>query len=272
MSEEIVEFLCEGYRLFGVSHTPRIPSPLGLVIIGKTCSDRQSVYLARAASDAGISTFRFDFRGRGICEGPPVTVEETGADLACALNAAASTGPRPNEFCVWGLSEGAATALLYAHTDARVTSLILVNPWIRMERAVAEQHLKENLTRVRRKDFWQRIRRSEAGYRGAARSFVRLVTNVWSASGKPDTLKERVIDGLSRFSGSITIILSLADPATAIFQEVAKPILEKLKREGRLTLHTLPDADHVFSRNDWRQQLIAWSVDAVHASNPFTSD
>jgi hypothetical protein len=59
----------------------------------------------------------------------------------------------------------------------------------------------------------------------------------------------------------LQIILSGGDPATAIFQEAAKDRLQELMRDGRLTVMTEPEANHVFSRSDWRGRLIDWSLD-----------
>jgi hypothetical protein len=69
------------------------------------------------------------------------------------------------------------------------------------------------------------------------------------------------MNALQVFPGPIQIILSGSDPATAIFQEAAKDRLAELKREGRLTVMTEPEANHVFSRSDWRGRLIDWSID-----------
>ena len=265
--EEILEYPCAGHRVYGVLHVPRNPSSAGFLMIGRTGSDRQAVYLARAAVSRGIPSFRFDFRGRGNCEGPVVSVEETNADLVSALEAFQKAVPGIRSFTIWGLSEGAASALLYARHDPRITGLVLVNPWIRSEQAVARQALKQNVSRVADPGFWNRIRRSETGYLGAARTFSKLVANVLKAPRAKDTLKERVIEGLSRFTGDVCIILSGGDPATAVFLEAASTHIERLRQSGRLTMHTLSESDHVFSRGDWRQQLVAWSVDFTAAQS-----
>ncbi len=265
MTERFVEFECDGHWMVGVLHLPAEACSTGIVAIGRTGSDRLAVHLGRAAAGRGIALFRFDFRGRGDCEGPLVPVEQTGLDLACAIAAFQRTAPQIKTLAVWGLSEGAAAALLYGPSDPRVTGLILVNPWVRMEQAVAKAHLKQNLSKVFDSEFWERIRKSEQGYAGAAKAFLTLTKNFVSSSKSPAgrPLKDRLMDSLAKFSGPVEIILSGGDPATTVFHDAAREQLEALDRAGRLTVHVEPQANHVFSRSDWRANLIDWSLDWV---------
>jgi hypothetical protein len=145
-----------------------------------------------------------------------------------------------------------------------------------MDQAVARQHIRQNLSRILEPEFWDRIRKSEAGYAGAAKSFLVLTRN-WIEAGwnerfrsrvrgkqepaAAQSLKDKLMDALGIFPGPIQIILSLGDPATAIFQDAAKEKLDELNRQGRLTVMTEPEANHVFSRSDWRRSLIDWSLD-----------
>lgn len=261
--ERLVIFDCAGNRLIGVLHLPDNPSPVGILVIGRWSNDRLSVHFSRAATARGIAVFRFDFRGRGDCEGPLVAVEETGEDLRSAVGAFLEQAPAVSKIVIFGISEAAAASLMFASGDSRITGLILVNPWIRMEQAVAKEHIKQNLSRVLDPKFWDRIRKSEAGFLGAARSFL-VLTRSWIAAStsRPEpSLKDKLMDALGVFPGPLQIVLSGGDPATAIFQEAAKHRLDRLKREGRLTVMTEPDANHVFSRSDWRAHLIEWSLD-----------
>lgn len=260
--ERMVVFDCAGSKLIGVLHLPEAPPSTGILLIGRWGSDCMSVHIGRAAAQHGIAVFRFDLRGRSDCEGPLVGVEESGDDLRAAMEAFIQEAPGIRNIVIFGLSEGAAAALLYAVDDHRVTGLILANPWIRMEQAVAKEHLRQNLSRVLDRGFWQRIRNSENGFSGAARSLFSLTRTWVKASRKPEpSLKDKLMDALGVFPGPVQIILSGGDPATAIFQEAAKDRLEELRIAGRLTVMTEPDANHVFSRSDWRGRLIDWILD-----------
>jgi len=261
LREYPVEYLCGSDRVYGVAHLPESPVKHGLIVIGRTGSDRGSVYLCRDAARAGLPAFRFDFRGRGWCEGPLVPVQETGEDIACAIQALQSVAPGIGVFTIVGMSEGAAAAFLYARSDPRVAGIVAVNPWIRMEQETAKQHVKMNLARVGKREFWKRIRNSESGYIGAARSFVRLVGNVVTAPGDPGALKQHVVDGLMRFEGKTCIILGGADPSTIVFQKAAADQIDRLTATGRMSSYTVPGADHVFSDSGARRQFITHTVD-----------
>jgi exosortase A-associated hydrolase 1 len=269
--ETIVAFDCDGDRAYGVLSAPAASSEVGFLVIGRVGSDRGAVHICRGWAQRGITSFRFDFRGRGDCEGRVVTVEETGVDLRYAIRAFRLAAPGIQRVVIWGLSEGGAAALLYAHKDPAVAGIVLVNPWIRMELAVATQHLKTNVGRMTDRAFWDRIRQSEAGYFGAARSLGRLVRNIAAAPKKPDTFKERVLSGLVKFEGPVCIILSGQDPATEVFRNVAADHLKILEKSGRLTIHNLREANHVFSRSDWREQLAKWTADWFDKTIPSTS-
>jgi len=269
-TERIVEFTCYQSRMFGVLHVPAQHVRMGLLVIGRTGSDRGAVHLSRAWAQRGIASFRFDFRGRGECEGAVVSVEDTSEDLSCAIRAFRDAVPKIEKVVIWGLSEGGAAALLYSHQDPIVAGLVLVNPWIRMELAVAKQHLRLNVRRLFNQAFLNRIRQSEGGYFGAAESFFRLLRNVAAAPKTPSSLKTKVIGGFFRFNGPVCLILSGDDPATMIFQSAAAEHLAVLREAGRLTLHTLPDANHVFSRSDWRAELATWTADWVLQTIPLS--
>lgn len=263
-SELWVEFECEGYWMAGILHLPDVPRETGIVVIGRTGSDRLSVHLGRAAAERGIALFRFDLRGRGDCEGPAVSVEQTGMDLDSAIGAFLGAAPGVRSVAVWGLSEGAAAALLHGPCDPRASGLILVNLWIRMERQVAREHVRQNLTRLFEAGFWNRIRKSEAGFRGAVHTFGNMVRNAIYGRAQPESsLKEKLMKSLGSFRGPVLLVLREGDPATAVLEETAKLVFEQLKAEGRLTVRKEPEANHVFSRSDWRAHLIDWCLDWV---------
>jgi uncharacterized protein len=269
MTERLIEYRCGTYRVFGIlSLSDQINSP-GLLMIGRTGNDRQATLFARHAQSRGISSFRFDLRGRAENEGPLVTVEESSDDIAAALNAFQLAAPWVTSFAIWGISEGSAAALLYAPGDPRISALILGNPWIRMEDAVAKQHLRQVFAKTIDPGFWIKIGKSEAGFKGAARSLMNLVVHFVKARSRsrtasgPAPLKDRVVEGLRTFDGAVCIILSGEDPATEVFLEVAREHLDVLRRTERLAIHSVPDANHMFSRSDWRAKLFDWASDWV---------
>jgi exosortase A-associated hydrolase 1 len=74
-------------------------------------------------------------------------------------------------------------------------------------------------------------------------------------------LPDRMLDGLSRFKGKILLILSGNDLTSQEFSDLLKGsrkwqrILESVQIQRR----DLPDANHTFSKKDWRDQVAAWT-------------
>jgi alpha-beta hydrolase superfamily lysophospholipase len=87
--------------------------------------------LARRVADDGYTTLRFDLGGLGDStadtSGAPL-VARTAAEIRAAVDHVATTG-RHDRVVVGGLCSGAEDAFRYAETDARVTGVVLVDPF-----------------------------------------------------------------------------------------------------------------------------------------------
>lgn len=282
VSEEILVIECAGTRIFGVLHRPTKPRRRGVVMLDRIGVHRQSVLWARFWSQLGIPSLRFDLRGRGDNEGERITIEETDFDVRAAVDAFQREIPEVEEIVLWGISQGASVGLLYAPSDPRVVALAMCNPWLRAERAVARTFLWQRLSRVADREFWKRIHHSEAGYTGAARSLLTMLRDAFAPSAKapqsgapqpnrgyeltsdtPDApLQDRLSASLQRFHGRIILILSGDDPASIVFRKAicTSPQWKKMSKDGRLTLHDLPDANHLFSSREWRDQVGTWTA------------
>jgi hypothetical protein len=71
-----------------------------------------------------------------------------------------------------------------------------------------------------------------------------------------------MLSGFSRFDGHALIIISGADLTGREFADLAAaPAWRKLMRRQRVSRHTLAQADHTFSRPDWRDQVAQWTAD-----------
>ncbi len=180
-----------------------------------------------------------------IARGALVGVEETGEDLRSAIRAFLEEAPGVRKIVIFGLSEARPRLLLYACHDPAgrgPDSGQSMDSHGTGGRQAAPS--AESIEGCRLQRFWERIRKSEDGYRGATRSFLRLTQAWMKASIKPGpnlpelNLKDKLMRALEVFPGPLEIILSGGDPATAIFQEAAKDRLQKLKRAERLTVMT----------------------------------
>ena len=285
--ERPVQFSCGTDRLLGILHPGTPDSEHGvLVVVGgpqyRVGSHRQFVLLARALAAAGTPVLRFDYRGMGDSEGEARTFEGVADDLRAAIDAFQRELPRLREVVIWGLCDAASAALLYAHTDARVRGLVLLNPWVRTEAGVARAYVKHYyLARLFNRDLWRKVLAGAFDYRASLRS---LWENATAAYGKtrgasvaapasdgesPEalgatgpSLPDRMAEGLARFRGRVLIILSGRDLTADEFRDTVRASRRwrSLMADRRLVLHQLSDADHTFSSAKWRTQAESWTA------------
>lgn len=284
MSERGISFACEGCWLYGVLSLPSPSAPAArrgvVLVVGgpqyRVGSHRQFTLLARELAQQGVPVLRFDYRGMGDSEGEIRDFLNVDADLRAAIDAFAAELPEVREVVLWGLCDAASAAMLYAPQDARVAGLVLLNPWARTEEGVARAYLKHYyLSRLMQPGLWQKIVRGQFDYKAAARSFVGLCAHALrrrpppqtgsapeSSTTRPPSLPERMLAGFSRFQGRSLVIISGADLTGREFSDMAAaPAWRRLMRSKRVIRQTLPQADHTFSRPDWRDQVARWTAD-----------
>jgi exosortase A-associated hydrolase 1 len=284
MSERGISFACEGCWLYGVLSLPPPSAPAArrgvVLVVGgpqyRVGSHRQFTLLARELAQQGVPVLRFDYRGMGDSEGEIRDFLNVDADLRAAIDAFAAELPAVREVVLWGLCDAASAAMLYAPQDARVAGLVLLNPWARTEEGVARAYLKHYyLSRLMQPGLWQKIARGQFDHKAAARSFLGLCAHALrrrpppqagsapeSSTTRQPSLPERMLAGFSRFQGHTLVIISGADLTGREFSDMAAaPAWRKLMRSKRVIRQTLPQADHTFSRPDWRDQVARWTAD-----------
>jgi len=282
--ERGISFACEGCWLYGVLSLPPVSSQAAargvVLVVGgpqyRVGSHRQFTLLARELARQGVPVLRFDYRGMGDSEGEMRDFLDVDADLRAAIDAFSAEVPAVREVVLWGLCDAASAAMLYSHKDPRVTGLVLLNPWARTEEGAARAYLKHYyLSRLGEPGLWRKIARGQFDYRAAATSFFKLcdyalrgssATDAGSAAApsttRPPSLPEQMLSGFSRFQGRTLIIISGADLTGRAFSDMAaSPAWRKQMRRQQVSRHTLPQADHTFSRPDWRDQVAQWTAD-----------
>jgi len=282
--ERGISFACEGCWLYGVLSLPPATSRAAargvVLVVGgpqyRVGSHRQFTLLARELAQQGVPVLRFDYRGMGDSEGEMRDFLDVDADLRAAIDAFTAEVPAMREVVLWGLCDAASAAMLYSHKDPRVAGLVLLNPWARTEEGAARAYLKHYyLSRLAESGLWSKIVRGKFDYAAAASSFVSLcasalrrgsATDAGSAAApsapRQPSLPERMLSGFSRFQGRTLIIISGADLTGREFSDMAaSPAWRKQMRRQHVSRHTLPQADHTFSRPDWRDQVAQWTAD-----------
>ncbi len=279
MPELALTFSCQGAELVGILHPGSDRAPRGvLIVVGgpqyRVGSHRQFLLLARDLAAAGIPVLRFDYRGMGDAGGEAIDFEHCQDDITAAVDIFFARSAGLCEVVIWGLCDAASAALFYAWRDRRVKGLVLLNPWVRTEAGESHAFLKHYyLKRLFSVDLWAKIRRGEFNVAESWRSLLEMVKKMLKPtvqiSGAATTpsetarpLPERMAEGLARFAGPILLILSGNDLTAAEFRDMvaASPRWRRLLRQPRIDRHELPTANHTFSRREWRQQVMEWTL------------
>ncbi len=277
--ETALVFACKDDELPGILHPGAPDATRGVVVVVggpqyRVGSHRQFILLARDLAAAGVPVLRFDYRGMGDAGGEFSGFENIDADIAAAIDAFCAQLPAVREIVIWGLCDAASAALFYAGHDPRIAGLVLLNPWMRTEAGQARAYLRHYyLTRLVNPDLWRKIRRGEFQFIAALRSLLALFKQARQAPGevaaaqepaaapKTAALPERMAEGWQRFTGPVLLILSGDDLTAAEFRDATRVSRRwrRLLARPAVTVRELTEANHTFSRREWRDQVTAWT-------------
>ncbi len=276
-----ITFTCEGDTLLGVLHEPcgeAKASGVGvLVVVGgpqyRVGSHRQFVSMARAMAAEGHTVLRADVRGMGDSTGDMQSFEHQQADVAAAVNTLLDQAPWVRQVVLWGLCDGASSALLYLHehNDPRVTGLCLLNPWVRSEASLARTRVKHYYAqRLTQGDFWRKLftGRVAAGalvelgaavrrsFFGRARTAAKIASGTHAQCKSTLPYQARMAAAWQSAHRHLLLVLSSDDYTAKEFMEYLATDLHwkgAIQRPGVTTV-TLP-ADHTFSASEARLSL-----------------
>lgn len=259
---------CAGDTLVGVVSQPEQPGALGMVIVVggpqyRVGSHRQFVLLARCLAASGFPVLRFDYRGMGDSSGAVRCFDEISDDISTAIDTLQKTCPSVRRVVLWGLCDGASAALLYSglHSDERLIGLCLLNPWVRSESTLARTHLKHYYPqRLLDTSFWKQLWRGEYAWKS---SIAQLWQNVQSwrigtlwKMAEPN-FQQKMAVALRYFQGQVLLVLSERDYTAKEFLECAQtsPDWDGLLQRTTVRMVEMADADHTFSRAEWREKV-----------------
>jgi len=294
--ERPVVFDCNGSELIGIVAIPKAAPchHVGVVVLVggpqyRAGSHRQFTLLCRHLAEQGIASLRFDYHGLGDSDGPPALgVEGVEDDLRAAIDAFALAVPTATGVVLWGLCGAASASALYAESDARVTGLVMLNPWVRTEEGLAKTRLRHYyLGRMADPAFWARIARGDVAVASAVGSFGASVLKAvgWgrgsastSASHAPEgigaapveheSLPARMLNSLQQRKLPTLVVLSGDTDLTANeFRQVAggSAASRRWMNSPGVECHEIEGSNHTFARAEWRDRVAAVTTRWVKA-------
>lgn len=282
--ESAFVFTSRGQSLPAILATSESASSTGvLLVVGgpqyRVGSHRQFVLLARALASAGIPAMRFDSGGMGDASGPLLNFEQIDADIAAAVDTFFAHQPGLKQVILWGLCDAASASLFYAWRDPRISGLVLLNPWVRTDAGLAQAYVQHYyLQRFLSSEFWGKLLGGGVDIRGALQGFWSKLQQSRQSSSDRDSnrtaqadsdgslpLPQRMLRGMQRFKGRVLLILSGDDLTAAEFRNLvaASPEWQQQMQKQTVQVQELKQANHTFSRRDWREQVERWTIDWV---------
>jgi len=276
--EQGVVFDCGENRLLGIAAIPEVTAEVGiLILVGgpqyRAGSHRQFTLLARSLAEAGFSSLRFDYTGMGDSEGGKREFDNTQEDITAAIGAMFEFIPGVRRVVLWGLCDAASSAMIFAHSHAQVTGMILLNPWVHNGEYSPELKLAHYYRpSLSKKDQWRRLLFGEIKL---IPSFKELARNTLALLGKRSlrhtrrtprgSFVHKMLDGLQRFKYDVLIVLSEADLTAREFSTLTanqKDWKEAISKPT-ITINTVLAADHTFSQRPWQEAVSQLTIDWV---------
>ncbi|MCB1947557.1 MAG: hydrolase 1, exosortase A system-associated [Burkholderiales bacterium] len=275
-----VVFPCETDLLVGIISKPDKASRIGVVIVVaggpqyRVGAHRQFVTLARLLASHAIASIRFDHRGTGDSTGELRGFVDMNADIQSAVNVLLESVPEIDKIVLWGECESATASAFYSYTDPRIQGIFMVNPWIRTDAGLAKTMIRYYYWhRLLEKSFWTKVMSGQFSITASLKSCMTLIKSTLSNKrGEADSsvdeaidilpLPERLAESCRRFSGEMFILTSGRDYIAREFNDYVETskIWQELIASGRVTLKAIPEADHTFSRLEWRNKLLEYTV------------
>ena len=277
MRELALQFGPEG-ALSGVL-TEAPDSGIGVAILSagithRVGPNRLHVSLARALSQRGFPTLRFDFSGVG--ESEAATDQDsyevrTDREVRAALDVIGSkTGA--DRFLLVGLCSGADNALRAALRDPRVAGAVLIEGYAFGSRGY---RLEYYARRCVRPETWGRLLYGRISLADVAAGLSGIRHRRAAPASEPDDAarfwrmppRERIVADLrelARRGTELLLVNTRHSPSEYNFRRIVRPELRSEPLRGLVETKVFHDADHTFSRPGMRAELIELIADWAH--------
>lgn len=260
-------FVCQGAPLIGIIHLPEQPSHRGVLTIVpggpqyRAGVGRQLLYMARNLAEKGIPVMRFDHRGLGDGGGEYRGFQHIGDDINAAIDAFMEKVPALNEIILWGGCDAASAAFLHGPSNAKVSGMILGNPWVHNENTHAKAARSYYLKRIKDKAFWlklfkMRLNPFQALYSAVKTQNTGQQNHTQNKQEKP--YQQRMRDEAQNFKGRILLLMSGQSIFSREFDELiaASPQWSEAINRPGVTRVDFREANQNFSNLDAREKLI----------------
>jgi hypothetical protein len=133
-----------------------------------------------------------------------------------------------------------------------------------LARATLRHYYAQRLTDA---EFWRKLAKGGFGLRRTLGGVRQLMAAARSPAAQVDTLPQRLHHALHHFPGQILLILSGADLGAREFQALSGQHAHwrLLLAQPRVRQVVIPQANHTFARQTWRDAVAAISTDWVTA-------
>lgn len=269
-SEKTFVYSVADESVVGIVAMPERAKAMGIIIVVggpqyRIGSHRQFLLLSRFLAEQGYPVMRFDYSGMGDSTGNLRSFESVNKDIGTAIDTLLTRFPYVERVVLWGLCDGASASLLYLDSthDARVSGMVLINPWVRSVSSLAKTQIKYYYgQRLLAADFWRKLLTGKLGIGLALRGLAGSVKNLRQEN---DGLSQNAIlpfhkkmaRGLESFHGQVLILLSGEDYTAKEFIESVKadPAWALGLSRPQVALNEIQGADHTFSSAEWRGQV-----------------
>ncbi len=254
-------------ELVFILHKPdKVRHPGVIIVVGgpqyRVGSHRQFVYLARLLAANGVPVLRFDYTGMGDSTGVGQNFESINGDIAIAVDTFFEQMPGMENIILWGLCDAASASGFYASGDERIKGLVLLNPWVRTEQGESKVFLQDYyLQRFCSKAFWGKVMSGDVKVAASIKSLSQKILGMFQKEPMPEEgllpLPVRVINSLSKFTHPVLFIFSGKDLTAKEFIQLVNTDKngQALMKRNNVSRVELPDSDHTFSREEWKNQV-----------------